>query len=488
MPRKTRKGKGVQPKGGRSLVLLMANDLPRSRAYKTLENLNFEIIDYPAESPSDYEVEKVIEFAKQKRVNLLLPMWSPHSEDHNLSLLCEKEGILFVGPQWKALKVAGNKQLSCKIAETIGLPVLPGGPAENAQDAAKIADRIGYPLVIKADEGGGGWAMDVVRSCEDLPLSWEKVRNKSSMYFPGSCVSIQKFVEKAAHLEVQIAGDKNGNVVNLGMRNCSYQLNRQKRIEESHGVIDNEKRKRICDLAVLFGKHLSVNMGHIILGTVEFIVDKDGNAYFIEMNGRIQVEHRVTEQAVGHGLDLVKLQIALATGESLSDIFPGGQEEIDARLGEGRWAVNARIYAESFDAYEDSFGVFGEVSVPPNTEGVHIDTPVYSNFKMSSEFSAHIMNVTACGKGNNARQDAIDLLIKTLEEIKIAGVSTNISKQIKALTHPDFISGHYDTKLYEEAVRDDAPDRYRRNIQRGASPSAWRSDHLIRPWPQRPRK
>jgi len=501
MPRKIRSKKGWLR------ILLMAKDLARIRACKTLENLNFEVVDYPAKSPSDYEVEKVIEFANQKKADLILPMWSPHSEDYRLSLECEKGNILFVGPQWEVLKIAGNKQFSCKIAKIAGLPVLPQGSAKNAQDAAKIADKIGYPVMIKADEGGGGLAMDVARSREELFLSWEKIGNKSSIYFPGTTVSIQKFIEKAAHLEVQVAGDKKGNVLHLGMRNCSYQLQRQKRIEESHGIIDGKKRKYLYDMAVLFGKYLSSNMGHIILGTVEFIIDENGNAYFIEMNGRIQVEHRVTEQAVGHGLDLVRLQIALSMGESLLSTFPGGQEEIDAMLREGRWSINARVYAEAFDTYEDRFGVFGEVAIPVNPEYVQVDTPIYSNFKMSSEFSAHIMNVAVYGKGINARQDAIDLLIKTLEEVKIYGVNTNIPKQIKALTHPDFIKGHYNTELYEEAVAEDDgreiaaaigvavalatrnnSNRYMQNTQYSAGPSAWKLSGRIRPRPERPRK
>jgi len=496
MPRKIRSKKGWLR------ILLMAKDLARIRACKTLENLNFEVVDYPAKSPSDYEVEKVIEFANQKKADLILPMWSPHSEDYRLSLECEKGNILFVGPQWEVLKIAGNKQFSCKIAKIAGLPVLPQGSAKNAQDAAKIADKIGYPVMIKADEGGGGLAMDVARSREELFLSWEKIGNKSSIYFPGTTVSIQKFIEKAAHLEVQVAGDKKGNVLHLGMRNCSYQLQRQKRIEESHGIIDGKKRKYIYDMAVLFGKYLSSNMGHIILGTVEFIIDENGNAYFIEMNGRIQVEHRVTEQAVGHGLDLVRLQIALSMGESLLSIFPGGQEEIDAKLREGRWAIEARIYAEEP-------GIIEEAIFPEETKDLIIDTHIYRGCEISPYFVSHLVNVIALGIGERAREEAAELLLDTLVSIKIKGVKTNISKQIKALMHPDFTEGHYSTELYpqivEEYVQDNEKEmaaaigvsvalaleeqKYESYIRQIAGPSAWKLAGYIesmRQYPIRP--
>jgi len=285
--------------------------------------------------------------------------------------VCEVSGIHFIGPRPGALRMMGDKALARARVKEAGLPVLPGadGPLSSVEDAKRWASEIGYPVIIKAAAGGGGRGMRVVFSEKELPELFHQAQHEAAISFHSSDVYLEKFIERPRHIEFQVLGDDT-RVVALGERECSIQRRHQKLLEEAPSPgVDPEMRKRMCDK---IGEALT-QIGYTNAGTVEFLMDEKGDLYFIEMNARIQVEHPVTEAVTG--IDLVKTQILLAGGESLSSLIP---DEIEIR----GHAIECRINAENPQTFAPSAGKITQLQLPGGI-GVRVDTAAYSGLPIT---------------------------------------------------------------------------------------------------------
>jgi len=386
--------------------------------------------------PKDYlNIERIVKVAKKAKANAIHPGYGYLSENADFAELCVKNKIKFIGPSVKALKMMGNKVMARDKIISLGIPVIKGAtkPLEDSDEALKIADDIGYPVILKASLGGGGKGMRIVRKKEDLKKLFESASNEAKAAFGDGSMYIEKYIEQPRHIEFQILSDKKGNAVHLGERDCSIQRRHQKLIEEAPSTALSKKmRKKIGDAA----RKVASSIGYEGAGTVEFLLEKNKNYYFMEMNARIQVEHGITEMI--SGVDLVKEQIRIASGGKLS------LKQEDIKL--SGWAIECRINAEDpFDGFTPCTGTITNY-LPPGGQNIRISSHVHTGTEISHHYDPLIANLICGGKN---RHEAINRMKRALDEYIIEGVITNIPFHKMIMKNKYFVKGKLDTHFIE---------------------------------------
>jgi acetyl-CoA carboxylase biotin carboxylase subunit len=391
----------------------------------------------PRSSESYLNIPQVISAAEIANVDAIHPGYGFLSENANFAEVCEASHITFIGPAPDAIRLMGEKDKAREAMGAAGLPIIPGSPGvvPDEDSAKRIAAEIGYPIMIKAAEGGGGRGMRIVRDSHELISMFRTARTEAEQAFGSANVYMEKLIEHPRHIEFQILGDKHGNVIHLGERECSLQRRHQKVLEESPSTaVDAATRKKIGKQVVDALKKL----GYSSAGTVEFLREDSGNLYFIEMNARIQVEHPVTEMVTG--VDLVKSQIRVAAGEKLTDIL----SPIEFR----GHAIECRINAEDPDTFTPSAGRVTAFRVPGGP-GIRVDTACYSDCVIPPYYDSLIAKIIAHG---DTRAEAIARMNRGLDGFVVEGIKTTIPLHKRILADPDFIAGKFDTHFLDRRV------------------------------------
>ena len=391
----------------------------------------------PAPSAQSYlSMESIISATLVSGADAIHPGFGFLSENSKFAELCEQCNITFIGPESKVIKKMGNKQEARNTMTAAGVPVIPGStePIYDAKTGAAAADQIGYPVIVKAALGGGGKGMRVAETPEDFENSFNTAQKEAQMAFGDGTMYIEHFVQHPRHIEFQILADKHGNVIHLGERDCSVQRNHQKMIEESPSIaLTEEMRRNMGDAAVKAAKAA----GYTNAGTIEFLLEKSGSFYFMEMNTRIQVEHPVTEWVTG--IDLIKEQIRIADGEKLRY----AQEDVKIT----GHAIECRINAENPKKnFRPSPGMITDMYLPGG-KGVRIDAAIYSGYTVTPYYDSMLAKLIVHA-GN--RKEAIRKMRSALGEIIIEGIDTNVDYQYEILHHPDFESGDIDIEFIEK--------------------------------------
>jgi acetyl-CoA carboxylase biotin carboxylase subunit len=393
----------------------------------------------PARSQDSYlSVSSIISACQITNADAVHPGYGFLSENYRFAEACEGSGITFIGPPVQVIRQMGDKSQAKARMQAAGVPVTPGsdGVVASVDEAAAVALTCGYPVLLKAREGGGGKGMRVVRDPEGLAGAFETACAEATAAFGNGDLYLEKLIVNPRHIEVQLAGDDTGRVVHFFERECSVQRRHQKLIEESPSpALDEATRRKLGETAVR-GAEL---IGYRSLGTMEFLLDHDGSFHFMEMNTRLQVEHGVTEEVTGW--DLVKLQILLAQGESL----PMRQEEI--RL--SRHAIECRINAE--DPARGFIPSPGEASYfyPPGGPGVRVDTHVYPGYVIPPYYDSLIAKIVAHGIN---REEAIRRMRRALAELVVEGIATTTPFHQHVMGDPAFVRGAYDTGFVEQVL------------------------------------
>jgi acetyl-CoA carboxylase biotin carboxylase subunit len=389
-------------------------------------------------NPYSYlDIEKIISIAKKSGVDAVHPGYGFLSENAKFAKTVEDSGIIWIGPKWNLIELLESKSRTRLIAHEIGVPIVPGSlEPVSLTEAKKIAEKLGFPVLIKADRGGGGRGIRIVRSMEELERLFDVAIEEIKTSFGSDKVYIEKYIPRPRHIEVQILADQHGNVIALGERECSVQRRYQKVIEEAPSpVVTEEERRKIYEYAIRFMKRV----GYVNAGTVEFIRDDQGNYYLIEVNKRIQVEHPVTEMITG--IDIVEQQIRIAEGRELEI-----KESIYRFNGH---AIEARVYAEDPEKLLPSPGTVTWVEFP-KTEHVRIDHALAPGIEIPPYYDPLIAKVIAWGR---TREEARTRLIKALTEFKVEGIKTSIPLLIDVLSSPEFIEGRVHTEFMNEFIR-----------------------------------
>ena len=388
----------------------------------------------PRSSESYLNIPQVISAAEIANVDAIHPGYGFLSENANFAEVCEASHITFIGPSPNAIRLMGEKDKAREAMKEAGLPIIPGSPGvvPDEESAKKIAAEIGYPVMIKAAEGGGGRGMRIVRHSRELLPMFQTARTEAEQAFGSPNVYMEKLIEHPRHIEFQVLGDKHGNVIHLGERECSLQRRHQKVLEESPSLaVDPATRKRIGKQVVEALKKL----GYSSAGTVEFLREESGHLYFIEMNARIQVEHPVTEMVTG--VDLVKSQIRVAAGEKLTDILA----PVEFR----GHAIECRINAEDPETFTPSAGRITAFRVPGGP-GIRVDTACYADAVIPPYYDSLIAKIIAHG---DDRAEAIARMNRALDGFVVEGIKTTIALHKKILADPDFIAGKFDTHFLD---------------------------------------
>src|SRR5262245_6272418 len=383
----------------------------------------------PNEPRSSYlNIPSIISAAAVTDSEAIHPGYGFLAENPNFADICRACGITFIGPSPEAIRLMGDKVQARQIAKQAGVPVVPGSesPLQNADEALEIADSIGYPILFKAAAGGGGRGMRVVRERETATQALAQCQSEAGAAFGSSEVYCEKYIEEARHVEVQILGDQHGIRVHLGERDCTVQRRHQKLIEESPAPRLSAETRAGLHRAAL---QAAAAVNYVNAGTVEFLVDPDGNYYFIEMNTRIQVEHPVTEMVTG--IDLVREQIRLASGEPL-----GYQQ--DAIHFDGH-AIECRVNAEDPETFAPSAGRV-TAWIPPGGFGVRVDSHMMAPYSVPPFYDSLLAKVIAHGRD---RAEAIERLRRALGETTVEGVKISIPFQLKVLSDPAFLEGRF---------------------------------------------
>ena len=393
----------------------------------------------PAKAGDSYlNMNNIISAAVEKKAQAIHPGFGFLSENSTFASMCEECNIKFIGPDASVIDALGNKSNAREMMKRAGVPVIPGseGTVDSIEAAYELADNLGYPVIVKASAGGGGKGIRIVRKKEELADAFESARSETIAAFGDDKMYMEKLVEKAKHVEVQILGDAFGNVIHLGERDCSLQRKNQKFLEEAPcAVLSDEIREKMCESAVLAAK----TAGYQSAGTIEFLYDDiEKKYYFIEMNTRIQVEHPITEMITG--IDIVKEQIKIASGEKLS--IAQDQVKFNGH------AIECRINAENPDKnFAPCPGLIDYLLLPSGGLGLRIDTAVYEGYEIPPFYDSMIAKVIVCGKD---RAEAISKMSRALYEFIIDGVSTNIEFQNKILHDENYIKGNYNTSFLDE--------------------------------------
>ena len=391
----------------------------------------------PAPSTESYlSMERIISATLVSGADAIHPGFGFLSENSKFAELCEQCNITFIGPESKVIRKMGNKQEARNTMVAAGVPVIPGStePIYDAKTGAVTAEEIGYPVIVKAALGGGGKGMRVAEKTEDFENSFNTAQKEAQMAFGDGTMYIEHFVQHPRHIEFQILADKHGNVIHLGERDCSVQRNHQKMIEESPSIaLSEEMRKKMGDAAVKAAKAADYTNA----GTIEFLLEKSGNFYFMEMNTRIQVEHPVTEWVTG--IDLIKEQIRIADGRKLSY----SQEDVKIT----GHAIECRINAENPKKnFRPSPGMITDMYLPGG-KGVRIDAAIYSGYTVTPYYDSMLAKLIVHA---GSRKEAIRKMRSALGEIIIEGIETNVDYQYEILHHPDFESGDIDIEFIEK--------------------------------------
>ncbi len=389
----------------------------------------------PPSRLSYLRVTSIIAAAEITGADAIHPGYGFLAESASFAETCAASGIVFIGPTAEQIRMMGDKAAARKLAIELDVPVIPGskGAVEDTEEAMSIAQDIGFPVIIKAAAGGGGKGMRVAEDRDRFAQAFQLARNEALAAFGDAAVYVEKFLTRPRHVEIQIMGDRAGNVMHIGERDCSIQRRHQKLIEESPSPgITAKLRQKLGDSAVKLAKQI----GYVGAGTVEFLVDRDGSYYFMEMNTRIQVEHPVTEMVTN--FDLVKEQIRVAAGEPLSLKMHSNQLR--------GHAIECRVNAE--DPYRNFQPSPGTITTyhPPGGPGVRVDTHIYAGYTVPPYYDSLIAKVIVHGR---TRSEALSRMTNALDSFIVEGVTTTIPFLQKVIQHRDFLSGDVDTKLLE---------------------------------------
>ena len=383
----------------------------------------------PAPSNKSYlNVKAIIEAACLTGCDGIHPGYGFLSENSSFAKMCDEIGIKFIGPTYKMIELMGNKSKAKETMKKAGVPVVPGsdGLVDNVLEAIKVALRIGYPVILKASSGGGGKGIRIAYNEKELVKFYDLVRQEAKISFNDDSIYIEKFIENPRHIEVQVIADEHGNVIHLGERDCTVQRNNQKMLEETpSGVITDKLRQKMGKITVSALKEI----GYSNVGTIEYLLDKNKDFYFMEMNTRVQVEHPITETITG--VDIIKEQLRIASGEKL-------QYKQDDIKFTGH-SLEARINAEN--PYKNFMPCPGEIKELhiPGGNGVRIDTAIYPGYKIPPTYDSMIAKIIVHGKDRN---ESIAKMKSALGEFVIDGISTNIDFLYKILEDEDFISNN----------------------------------------------
>lgn len=402
-----------------------------------VRNADAAVLIGPGPATQSYLViDKIIEAATQTGADAVHPGYGFLSENPAFADACEAAGITFIGPPASAMRAMGDKVQARRLMEGAGVPVVPGAEdidPENVEHARAEAERIGFPLLVKAASGGGGRGIRIVEDIDQLEDAMRVSGSEAAAAFGDATIFLEKYVSPARHVEVQVMADAHGNVRAFGERECSIQRRRQKLIEEAPSVaVDPELRARLCAVAETAAR----SCGYRNAGTVEFLLGEDGEFYFLEMNARLQVEHPVTEFV--YGVDLVALQLAVADGEPIP---------ADAGLAQPHgWAIEARINAENAYAnFAPSFGLVRRFE-PPLGPGVRFDSMLYDGLDVPVFYDSLLGKLIVWAEDRPA---AIARLRRALDDLLVAGIDTNAPFHLALLDHPDYLSGAVDTGWLE---------------------------------------
>ena len=378
----------------------------------------------------------IISAAVTTKCNAIHPGFGFLSENAEFASICEECNIKFIGPSSETMRIMGNKSRARDIMKSAGVPVVPGsdGVVATYEDAMVEARKIGFPLMIKASAGGGGKGIRLVRKFEELENAYNTAKSEAKNNFNDDSVYMEKFIENPRHIEFQILGDSFGNVVHLGERDCSVQRRNQKVIEEAPSyILSAELREKMGDVAVRAAK--AVN--YVNAGTIEFLVDKNNDFYFMEMNTRIQVEHPITEMITN--VDIVKEQLKIASGEEMK--LNQDMIKIDGH------AIECRINAENPSRnFAPCPGKIKFLNLPGGN-GIRVDTAVYPGYTIPPLYDSMIAKLIVHGK---TREEAIRKMISALEEVVIDGIDSNVDFHISILNNKRFREGSFDTSFISE--------------------------------------
>lgn len=391
----------------------------------------------PASSNKSYlNFKNIIEAAHITGADGIHPGFGFLSENSQFAKICEESNIKFIGPKSQVIELLGNKSNAKKLMESAGVPVIPGskGSVTGLTDAIKTAEKIGYPVMLKAAAGGGGKGIRIANNSEELEKNYNIVKQEAKISFNDDEIYMEKFIKNPRHVEIQILADEHGNVIHLGERDCSIQRRNQKMMEESPSkALSQELREKMGNDAIKAAK----KVGYVNAGTIEFVLAPDGKYYFIEMNTRIQVEHPVTEMVTG--VDLVREQIRIAAHLKLN------YKQSDIEL-KGH-ALECRINAENpQEGFRPSPGIVSSLHIPGGF-GVRIDTTLYQGYQVSSHYDSMIAKVIVHGRN---RIETIRKMRRVLSELVIDGIDTNQELQYLILHESDYVKGNFDTSFIEK--------------------------------------
>ncbi len=387
------------------------------------------------------DADRIVQLALENNIDLIHPGYGFLSENPDFAQLCTDNGLNFIGPSAQLIRDMGLKTVAKSMAIEAGLPLVPGsdGPVRDAQVAKEFADKIGYPVILKASAGGGGRGMRIVEKPETIERNFKSASDEALAAFGNGDMFIEKYLQNPKHLEFQILGDKHGNVVHLGERECSLQRKHQKIVEEAPSAsISPEKRTEMGEMAVRFAKAI----GYYSAGTIEFIMDEDGSYYFMEMNTRIQVEHPVTEQVTG--VDLVDWQIRVALGEHLSL----KQEDIKIT----GWAMEIRVNTEDpQNRFSPQTGLIDQISFPSG-DHIRIETGVQSGAVVTPYFDSMVAKIIVTGSDRAA---CIANTLDALNNFVLNGLKTTVPFCRVVLQHSAFIDATYTTRWVDQVFSPD---------------------------------
>lgn len=453
----------------------------------------------PGPSTESYlRADRILEAARRSGAEAIHPGYGFLAENPAFARACKDSGVVFIGPPPEAMELMGSKTASRRAAIEAQLPVVPGADRDLAtfDEVRRLAEEMGYPVMLKASAGGGGKGLRRVASAGELESAYRTARSEAQNAFNDSAVYLEKYIERPRHVEIQVLGDHHGSLIYLGERECSLQRRHQKVVEECPSpLLDDSLRRRMGETAVRFARLA----GYTNAGTVEFLVDSDRNFYFLEMNTRLQVEHPITELATG--VDLVKEQLRIAAGERLSL----RQEDVRLR----GWAIECRIYAEDpAHNFFPSPGLITHLRAPAGP-GVRVDSGSYEGWRVPLEYDPLLAKLVVYGDN---RASAMARLGRALGEYEVDGIRTNLPFFRSLVTHPDFLAGRLDTGFIDRFLADGFPAREAedseaelaamlavaletRREMRGATaalpvPSAWKTagrEALLCGWPERRR-
>ena len=393
----------------------------------------------PKASESYLRADKIIQIALDNGADAIHPGYGFLAERADFSQACQDNGITFIGPKPSSIAAMGDKQVARDTVKKASVPVVPGTEGQGDLPDERLLDLapdIGFPLLIKPSAGGGGKGMREVQNINEMPGLLAASRREAESSFGDGNIYLEKLIQGARHIEFQILADQHGNVIHLGERECSIQRRHQKLLEEAPSPFigdDQDLRNKMGSVAVQAARAVD----YINAGTIEFLVDKDKNYYFLEMNTRLQVEHPVTEAVTG--IDIVKEQIRIAAGQPLQL----KQEDITFT----GWAMECRINAEDpFRGFMPSTGIITQ-SLLPAGPGIRIDTGVYSGFEISPYYDALISKLVV---HEETREDTIARMRRALDEYRVIGIRTNIPFHQSLLVNPDFLAGNFDTQFVQD--------------------------------------